>query len=55
MSGLTTLMVSYRDERIAALGRDSLFTLHQDQRQLWGNARVSNRLKSDTVAVYFER
>jgi len=39
----------------SAVGRDTPVTLHQDQRQLWGNARFSNRLKSDTVAVYFER
>ena len=46
--------VSYFDS-MTGFGRDTPVTLHQNQRRLSRNARVSNRLKFDTVDVYFER
>ena len=51
ISLLPLTLTTYR----SAIGRDTPVPLHQNQRQVSGNARVSNRLKSDTVDVYFER
>jgi hypothetical protein len=55
MSGFAPIDASQNNLSRVGYGRDTPVTLHQNQRQLWGNARVSNQLKSDTVAVYFER